>query len=350
MASAKNDWAVDKFDRYWRFNNIVKMSKYELLLLADNAGYPTYSLTKIELRKLADRLQRSLVCYNRCSNDELLKFMQDRGIAAPSAMFWRTRFIDSIIKADQQTTFGRFMDLVPELRVMVYEYYLADFPNSLVCPVQPPMSRVSRQTRTEVLPMFCDQTQFCFELIVGVDGQKGELRFDADATSFVLSLGHSQEMLVRSVRFKVGAAISGMPSHCMCLTASISQDGSSSTATAGPVPIDEVVVVVPVDAATKKRLRKMQRAIKTNADGVLEGVVQRGGKEGLKMKDIYDLRLIVEKAWFGLEVSSGTFQILYGQHQTPTKASDTIRSWHVQRAENSTKAETHEKKPQLQHF
>ncbi|KAK5679907.1 hypothetical protein LTS10_007855 [Elasticomyces elasticus] len=105
-------------------------------------------------------------------------------------------------------------------------------------------------------------------------------------------------MLVRSVRFKVGAAISGMPGHCMCLTASINQDGSSSTATAGPVPIDEVVVVVPVDAATKQRLRKMQRAIKTNADGVLEGVVQRGGKEGLKMDDIYALKLIVEKAWF----------------------------------------------------
>ncbi|KAK5740558.1 hypothetical protein LTR17_004595 [Elasticomyces elasticus] len=295
MVPAKRDYAVDKFDRYWRFNNIMSMSKDQLLVLVDNAGYhTTNACTKIEFQKLADRVQRSLVCYNLCGEKELVKFMKDRGIAAPSTTFRRTRFIASIIEADQQTTFGRFMDLVPELRVMVYEYYLADFPKSLDCPAQPPMSRVSRQTRTEVLPMFCDQTQFCFELIVVGNGQTGKLNFDADATSFILSLEHSQEMLVRSVRFKVGAAISGMPRHCMCLTASINQDGSISTATVGPVPTDEVVVVVPVDAATKKRLRKMQRAIKTNADGVLESV----GKEGLKMGDIYALKLIVEKAWF----------------------------------------------------
>ncbi|KAK5679906.1 hypothetical protein LTS10_007854 [Elasticomyces elasticus] len=76
---------------YWRFNDMFDMSKHQLLVLADNAGYPTYALTKIELQKLAHRLQRSLVCYNRCSNDELLKFMQDRGIAAPFPTFRRTQ-------------------------------------------------------------------------------------------------------------------------------------------------------------------------------------------------------------------------------------------------------------------
>ncbi|KAK3642432.1 hypothetical protein LTR56_010785 [Elasticomyces elasticus] len=295
MAPAKPDNDIDKLDRYWRFNDIKNMSKGDLILLLDNEGYPTHACTKLVLQRCAERLERNLPCYYRCSNEELQKFIQDRSIVPPVGSFQRSNSIVALISADVHATFHRFMDLAPELRVMVYEYYLADLPKTLQCPVQPPMSRVSSQTRTEVLPMFCSQTKFKFIMCVHGTGQ---LRFDADASSFLLGLGHSEGMLVRSVRLLVESNISGLPGHHMCLEATVSEDGLNFNVQAGAMFFGDVVVVAPLDAATKKRLRKMQRAINTDARGVLKSVVQGGKKEGLKMVDIYALRSILEKAWF----------------------------------------------------
>ncbi|KAK4901503.1 hypothetical protein LTR27_001275 [Elasticomyces elasticus] len=298
MAPARPENDVDKLDRYWRFNDIKNMSKGDLILLLDNEGYPTHACTKLVLQKCAERFERSLPCYYRCSNEELQKFIQDRSIVPPVGSFQRSNSVVALISADVHATFDRFMDLAPELRVMVYEYYLTDLPKTLQCPVQPPMSRVSSQTRIEVLPVFCNQTKFKFMMSVHGTGQSGQLRFDADASSFLLGLGHSEGMLVRSVRLLVESNISGLPDHRMCVEATVSEDGLNSNVQAGAMVVGDVVVVAPLDAATKKRLRKMQRAINTNARGVLKSVVQGGGKEGFRMRDIYTLRSMVEKAWF----------------------------------------------------
>ncbi|KAK5701932.1 hypothetical protein LTR97_004750 [Elasticomyces elasticus] len=298
MAIAKHDRNVDKFDKYWRFNKIKNMSKEELRLLADNAGYPTQAYTKTALQKYAERVERSLLCYYKCSNEELQQFAQERGIAAPAGAFQRSKFITTLESADQQTTFERFMDLAPELRISVYEYYLAGLPKVLYCPVQPPLSRICRRIRTEIMPMFCNMTLFWLDMSVHGAGQAGKLRFNADESSFLLGLGHSETMRVRGVFLSVESVMVGLPDYRMCLYAGIREDGLSTKVQAGPRADSDSTVVAPLDAATKKRVRRMQKAIDTNASAVLKSVVQRGGKEGLKMRDIYALRSVVEKAWF----------------------------------------------------
>ncbi|KAK4958080.1 hypothetical protein LTR10_004505 [Elasticomyces elasticus] len=281
MAPTKTYNDIDKFDRYWRFNKIKNMSKEQLRLLADNAGYPTQAYTKTALQ----------------NNEELQQFAQDCGVAAPAGAFQRSKFITTLESADQHTTFGRFMDLAPELRVLVYEYYLAGLSKELYCPVQPPLSRICRQIRTEVMPMFCNLTVFCLGMSVHGAGQAGKLCFNADESSFLLGLGHSETMLVRKVCLVVDSVILGLPDHRMYLYVAVKEDGLSSKVQAGPMADSDDVVVAPLDAATKKRVRGMQRAIDTNASAVLKSVVQRRGKEGVKMRDIYALRSIVEKAW-----------------------------------------------------
>ncbi|KAK3659770.1 hypothetical protein LTR56_001134 [Elasticomyces elasticus] len=212
MAIANHDRNVDKFDKYWRFNKIKNMSKEELRLLADNAGYPTQAYTKTALQ----------------NNEELQQFAQDRGIAAPAGAFQRSKFITTLESADQQTTFERFMDLAPELRISVYEYYLTGLPKVLYCPVQPPLSRICRQIRTEIMPMFCNMTLFWLDMSVHGAGQAGKLRFNADESSFLLGLGHSETMLVRGVFLSVESVMVGLPDYRMCLYAGIREDGLST--------------------------------------------------------------------------------------------------------------------------
>ncbi|KAK3614250.1 hypothetical protein LTR56_027377 [Elasticomyces elasticus] len=71
MAPAKPDNDVEEFDGYWRFNQVKNMSKEELGPLADNAGHPTHGHTKTVLQKYFERVERSLLCYYKCSNEEL---------------------------------------------------------------------------------------------------------------------------------------------------------------------------------------------------------------------------------------------------------------------------------------
>ncbi|KAK4889348.1 hypothetical protein LTR49_028797 [Elasticomyces elasticus] len=103
------------------------MSMEELGLLADKAGHPTHVHTKTVLQKYFERDERSLLCYYKCSTEELHKFAQDRGIAASAGAFNGASLLLHL-EARISTTSASFMDFPPELRKLVYGYHLAGLP------------------------------------------------------------------------------------------------------------------------------------------------------------------------------------------------------------------------------
>jgi hypothetical protein len=66
-----------------------------------------------------------------------------------------------LIQADRDRTFNRFSELPAELRKSVYEYYIADWmSDALYVPSQPPLARINRLIRSEVLPLFYSECRF----------------------------------------------------------------------------------------------------------------------------------------------------------------------------------------------
>ncbi|KAK5724697.1 hypothetical protein LTR15_004744 [Elasticomyces elasticus] len=57
--------------------------------------------------------------------------------------------------ADDTPRFHRFLELPPELRTQILEYYIAPFTlGGLRAPTMPPATRICRQLRSEILPLF----------------------------------------------------------------------------------------------------------------------------------------------------------------------------------------------------
>ncbi|KAK4958331.1 hypothetical protein LTR10_004757 [Elasticomyces elasticus] len=57
--------------------------------------------------------------------------------------------------ADHAPQFHRFLELPPELRTQIYEYYIAPLTaERLHAPTMPPAARLCRQLRSEILPLF----------------------------------------------------------------------------------------------------------------------------------------------------------------------------------------------------
>lgn len=90
-------------------------------------------------------------------------FLQTAEIASPKTVVQDERNIIQILQdGDEQATF-RFLDLPPELRVQVYNFYFRSFEH-LTEPVQPPISKVCRLLRQEALPVFYKACIFVFDL------------------------------------------------------------------------------------------------------------------------------------------------------------------------------------------
>jgi hypothetical protein len=113
------------------------------------------------------RLDCGLLHYEQCSADELKKFCIDRGVIK------RSRLIDTsvpvtqsllasiLVSADDNIEFTRLLKLPPELRLIIYEHYVAYFADeALLMPTLPPLARVSKELYKEVRPVFFQKCMF----------------------------------------------------------------------------------------------------------------------------------------------------------------------------------------------
>ena len=122
---------------------------------------PNASVSRPGLVALLQHHQLGYICCDNCTDNELKTFATDRHLATGKAQLARARLVSLLLKADLNPSFKRFYDLPPELRNRVYDLYITDLTKyPLRNPVDPPLTRVSRLLRSEVLSGFYNSCAF----------------------------------------------------------------------------------------------------------------------------------------------------------------------------------------------
>jgi hypothetical protein len=122
----------------------------------------------------------------------------------------------ALTRADEERTFSRLFDLPQELRDLIYTFYvdgfgLEDGSRSLIVhkPTYPPLARVNRTLRDEVLPIYYEKicVQLCF---IGrmswyprfqENAMQESCCFDRMSRGFLQSL--AEDLLAKICRFKI---------------------------------------------------------------------------------------------------------------------------------------------------
>lgn len=129
--------------------------RYDLQRLGykPRSGLSTYDLVQLLRHHWSGHL-----CYDKCSDEELQRFIRDRGLRCTrkkTGRNARSRLVDHLISADTRRSFTRFSELPAELRVHVYQFYVAEFtPFPFDKTRDPPLTHTSRMLRNECLPIF----------------------------------------------------------------------------------------------------------------------------------------------------------------------------------------------------
>lgn len=121
------------------------------------------------LRELYVNCQRGFVSYEGIKTAELKRFITNR-VVPTSTDRKNTRYtlIRQLERADDEATFDRLLDLPPEIRCQIYEHYFHSlYALHFGCgrrPMgsQPPITRISKQTRNEALPLYYSRCCFTF--------------------------------------------------------------------------------------------------------------------------------------------------------------------------------------------
>ncbi|KAK4904288.1 hypothetical protein LTR49_026231 [Elasticomyces elasticus] len=260
-------------DQYWRLSAFAVASKNDLLPFVNEGGYTALpkTTTKDTVLGYAFRIECEQLCYFRCSDAELKRFVKDRGIDTPEGRFRRSAIIEVLEYADEELAFTKFLDLPPELRTIVYDYYLAVFPGVLRNPVQPPLTRVCRLLRTEILPRFYQRTTFQVRLSHGQYRTSPRLHMVGDCADFVLSLAANDYPMVRKLELDIGAEGAGYE-----------------------VVVSRLYETYRLhDDSFKRTLENIKEAVGQAIGGMVEG---KAAMTGFAMEDIYTLRVAIEKA------------------------------------------------------
>lgn len=121
------------------------------------------------------RFERGLLAYDLSSKSELQIFVRDRGLQDTiPATALKHKIIKRLEAADDTATFDRFLDLPPELPVMVYEFHFESF-GPIDIAEQPPITMVSKDIRRESLPLFYQVSCFTFTITPGNDSSSGPI-------------------------------------------------------------------------------------------------------------------------------------------------------------------------------
>ena len=134
-AKAVESWRVtggmaptdkEAHNEYWKLGSYVGMlvtnDKLRAFLKQHHYKVKT-KLVKDELLRHLGRYQQGVVCYGNCALTEIRQFGEDRGLLAPGTVKKASRatLSDLLERADEASTFYRFLDLPAELRNTVYQ-------------------------------------------------------------------------------------------------------------------------------------------------------------------------------------------------------------------------------------
>lgn len=151
-------------DTYWRMPIFAlprASAPVRELLKAHN--YPHNCLV-MEFQYLLECISRSLPGYEKCKIAELRQFARQRRLSIEDNSS-RKELAAALRYADGNPSFPHFLKLPPEVRVIFYKTYCAPFADEpLTLPTYPPLARVNKQLRDEVLPIFYSSCTFSVNL------------------------------------------------------------------------------------------------------------------------------------------------------------------------------------------
>jgi hypothetical protein len=115
--------------------------------------------------------------YHECTLRELQTFARNRGIMTAAIGLKKPALAQLLLQADAERTFEKLFELPPEVRNIIYQFYVGDLGTTWVryrylretatyalhAPAQPPLASISRQLRHEVLPIFYQDCRFLLD-------------------------------------------------------------------------------------------------------------------------------------------------------------------------------------------
>lgn len=186
--------------------------KLRTVLDARGEYYAKSASSKSRLHYLVGRRQRELLSYEKYPVAELRGFAKARLLqAAPQ---WKADLVRFLEAEDEKATFVGFLDLLAELRILLYEFHIASLQamhNRLAwrSMAHPPLCLASRQLRHEALPTFISFCMFHLQLL-DVTSRKGAdvpaaqaFRLVINPTSSINGLSECSLSLVRRIRITI---------------------------------------------------------------------------------------------------------------------------------------------------
>ena len=149
---------------YWKLRDGRSLDAYILRHELETENFFVFKNTsKSRLMVLFVRCQRGLPSYEGTPLRDLKRYAVQRALPPPAKRETTLGAAKARLEqADDEATFDRFSDLPPELRQMIYAFYFKSFHRFglSIHKNQPPITRASRETRRESLPLFYEYCDF----------------------------------------------------------------------------------------------------------------------------------------------------------------------------------------------
>ena len=194
---------------YWKLENYWHLSVKEMKSMLDDRGYYNKSIRdKSELQRCLRRTDLGLRSYKNYTNDELRELIRQRDIDITDISErkgQRCELIEALEKEDIRPRFHNFTRLPAELRNRVYEYYFADFKESLHAPKQPPITLICSLLRKETLPLFYATCTFDFNLMIPMNRVRGDraLKMSSETLMWLYTTGEDNIADITHLRIRI---------------------------------------------------------------------------------------------------------------------------------------------------
>lgn len=153
LTPSECEYGISRSNTYWMLGTTLRQTAHGMRQTLEEGGYKSRkNASKAVLASSLGRLERGLLCYEKCNVDQLPSFCESRGLMSKAmTVLGLARRLE---KADDDSTFPRFLELPPEIRNLIYECHFAAYEAINHKHYQPPITLASRQMRGESLPLF----------------------------------------------------------------------------------------------------------------------------------------------------------------------------------------------------
>ena len=255
-----------------------------------------------QLSSILKRHESGAVCFEKYSDNELWDkadghMTYDLFFGGNTLSYAnRLRLIERLQEQyDHNRNFRRLLDLPPELRRRVYEFYVADFPFTLKLPAQPPLARTCKILRQEVLPVFYGTLEFEIHIKQGFGDHFYKFHESNKTQLFLTRLAAVDVACIRRLKVVIKRQLGGFMSdktHETSMICSIDLDSMDGFSTAAEVTVrrGELLKEEWLTARMRDKLRHVILQLVESLQ------IAEDGKRRFTIQAIHSLRGCVEKA------------------------------------------------------